>query len=499
MQEISDTELLRQYADSNSEPAFTALVTRYINLVYSAAVRKTGNPHAAEEIAQAVFIILAQKAKAWRKETILSGWLYQTTRLMAANFLRVEIRRSRREQEAYMQSLSNEKDLWQQVEPLLDDAMGLLSEKDRNAIVLRFFEKKSFQEVGAAFGISENAAKKRIIRGLEKLRKSFTQRGVSSSAVVIAAAFSANSVHAAPIALTKTISAAAVVKGATASASTLTLIKGGLKLMAWTKMKTTLAVGAVALLAAVTTTTITYMPTLRAHALASRNLARAQSGVAIAPQAIVQAAANSKILIFRDVRSWDRNPDFEEDLTDLHFKYTVKSSQEMAATDLSGYDVVIIPGAQWNTGYYPHYLENAALFDHYVSNGGTLLLELNGAEHSHIPLPGGVRMVSHGAVDNLLAIPEHPVLLPLGGKPIHAHFASHGYLTDVPKDAMILITEMNKQGLPVNRPTFVEYGYGSGRVIAACQCFHDRDGSGRGPLMATAVEYAAVKHWFLPK
>jgi DNA-directed RNA polymerase specialized sigma24 family protein len=127
MQQTSDTELLRQYADSNSEPAFTALVTRHLNLVYSAAVRKTGNPHAAEEIAQAVFIILAQKAKTWRKETILSGWLYEATRLLAANFLRGEMRRSRREQEAYMQSLSNEKDLWRQVEPLLEDAMGRLN------------------------------------------------------------------------------------------------------------------------------------------------------------------------------------------------------------------------------------------------------------------------------------------------------------------------------------------------------------------------------------
>jgi hypothetical protein len=260
-----------------------------------------------------------------------------------------------------------------------------------------------------------------------------------------------------------------------------------------------LATGAIALLATVTTTTVIYAPTLRANALASRNLARAKSGVAIDPHAVEQAAANSRVLIFRDIPSWNRKPDFEEDLADLHFQYTVKSCKEMASTDLSGYDVIIIPGAQWDADYYPHYLENAALFDNYVSNGGTLLLELNGAEHTRITLPGGVRMVSHGAVDNLLAIPEHPVLLPLGGKPIHAHFASHGYLTGVPKNAMILATEMDKHGLPVNHPTFVEYSYGSGRVIAACQCFHDRDGSGRGPLMATAIEYAAVKRWFLPK
>src|SRR5215468_10233582 len=104
MQEPADIELLRQYAEENSEAAFGQLVTRYIGLVYSAAARKTGSTHAAEEISQAVFIILAKKAKDLRKETILSGWLYQTARLTAVNFLRGEIRRVQRE-EAYMQTM----------------------------------------------------------------------------------------------------------------------------------------------------------------------------------------------------------------------------------------------------------------------------------------------------------------------------------------------------------------------------------------------------------
>src|SRR6516162_7274915 len=149
MQESADIELLREYAEQNSEEAFRGLVTRYVNLVYSAAARKTGSLDAAEGITQAVFIILARKAKSLRKETILSAWLYQTTRLTAANFLRNEIRRSRREQEA-----------WPEIEPLLEDAMGGLNEKERNAIVLRFFEGRSFEEIGTVFGGSENAAKK---------------------------------------------------------------------------------------------------------------------------------------------------------------------------------------------------------------------------------------------------------------------------------------------------------------------------------------------------
>ena len=165
MQEPADTELLRQYAEHNSETAFAALVTRHVNLVYSAALRKTEDPYAAEEVTQAVFIILAKKARVMRRGTILSGWLYQAARLTAAGFLRREIRGVRREQEAYMQSLSNGGgdapsyqtgcEVWPRIVPLLEDAMGRLNEKERNAIVLRFFEGKTFQEIGAVLDGSE--------------------------------------------------------------------------------------------------------------------------------------------------------------------------------------------------------------------------------------------------------------------------------------------------------------------------------------------------------
>jgi uncharacterized protein (TIGR03435 family) len=256
MQEVADMELLRQYAHRKSEEAFAVLVTRHVNVVYSAALRKTGNAHAAEEITQAVFIILAKKANRLRDGTILSGWLYQTARLTSASFLRTEIRRARREQEAYMQSLSNEPEakVWPEIEPLLEDAMGRLVEKERNALALRFFEGKSFQEIGTAMGASENAAKKRVSHGLEKLRKFFTKRGVSSTTAIIAGAISANSVQAAPMALAKSVTAVAIAKGAAASGSTLTLIEGALKIMAWTKMKIAVVSSMAVLLAAGTTT-----------------------------------------------------------------------------------------------------------------------------------------------------------------------------------------------------------------------------------------------------
>ena len=244
-------ELLRRYARDNSEEAFATLVNRYVNLVYSAALRKTGNPGAAEEITQAVFVILAKKAGRLSPKTILSGWLYQTARFTAASFLRAEIRRARREQEAYMQSLSNQTESGAGLEimPLLEDAMGRLGEKDRNAIVLRFFEGKSFQEIGAAVGASENAVKKRVAYGLEKLRKLFAKRGISSTATSLADAISTRSVQAAPAALAKSVAAVALAKGAAAGGSLPVLVKAAMKLMAWQHAKAAVITGAAIVLA----------------------------------------------------------------------------------------------------------------------------------------------------------------------------------------------------------------------------------------------------------
>ena len=164
MQELDDNALLREYVERDSEEAFAALVTRHVNKVYSVALRLTGNPHSAEEITQAVFVILAKKSRHLGKQVILSGWLYQTARLTAVTFIRGGIRRARREQEAYMQTVlnENESDLsrrseteadatWAQFAPLLDAAMAGLNETDRHAVVLRFFDGKSLRS-GRGFG-----------------------------------------------------------------------------------------------------------------------------------------------------------------------------------------------------------------------------------------------------------------------------------------------------------------------------------------------------------
>ena len=257
MPDVDDMALLREYVDRNSDSAFAEIVQRRINLVYSAALRSTGNSEDAKDVTQAVFIILAKKAAGLHPKTILTGWLYETTRFIAMNSLTRKNRQRAREQEAYMQSTLNESEatnLWPQLAPLLENAMSRLSEKDRMLVFLRFFENRNMAETAALLGINEAAARKRAERSIEKLRVLFSKHGVSSTTALIAGAISANSVQIAPVGLATAVSAVAVAKGATASTSTLTLIKGALKLMAWTKAQTAMTVGAGILLAAGTAT-----------------------------------------------------------------------------------------------------------------------------------------------------------------------------------------------------------------------------------------------------
>jgi RNA polymerase sigma factor (sigma-70 family) len=235
---MDDMSLLREYAARKTEAAFETLVARRIGFVYSAAMRQVGDPQLAEEIAQTVFTILAQKAGKLSDQTILTGWLFRTTRFAALAQRRATVKRQRHEQEVQMQTeldAATPDPLWEQMSPLLDEALEALGEKDRQAVLLRFFENKSLAEVGSTLGTGEDTARKRVCRALEKLHRFFHRHGISSTTTLIAAAISTHSVQAVPAALAKSVTVIAVANGAVAGGSTLTLIEGASRIMAWSK------------------------------------------------------------------------------------------------------------------------------------------------------------------------------------------------------------------------------------------------------------------------
>jgi RNA polymerase sigma factor (sigma-70 family) len=274
MIDVIDNDLLERFKQSGSDEVFARIVDRYVHLVHSVALRHTANPHHAEEITQAVFIILARRARSLGPKTVLSGWLYHAARLTAANFLRSETRRSRREQEAFMQSTLDDTQqgtLWLELSPLLDNAMANLKQSDRDALVLRYFENKSLPQVGRALGVGERAAQKRVGRALEKLRRLFAKRGVVATVSVIAAEISSHSIQAAPMGLATKITATAAI-GSTVVGSTLTLVKGTIEVMTWLKMKTAIVLSSVTLLAVGASLAVTHLH----RSQAAQNEAQAQ-------------------------------------------------------------------------------------------------------------------------------------------------------------------------------------------------------------------------------
>jgi RNA polymerase sigma factor (sigma-70 family) len=217
---MDDFDLLEEYAGHHSEAAFAALVERHVGLIYSAALRQVRDSQLAEEVTQATFLVLARKALRLRPGTTLSGWLYRTARFAACDALRSEQRRKQREQEAArMETGSVANPAWEEIAPVLDEAMSRLGEKDRRAVLLRFFENRSHGEVGAALGVSPDSARMRVARALEKLRAFLTRRGAVLSSTAVVGLLSAKAVQAAPAGLTTSVAALACVKGASATAS----------------------------------------------------------------------------------------------------------------------------------------------------------------------------------------------------------------------------------------------------------------------------------------
>ncbi len=240
---MEEDRLLQDFATSRSEEAFRALVDRHIDFVYSVALRQLHDPHRAQEVAQMVFIDLAGKASRLPPGTILAGWLFRATRFAAAKLVRSDLRRQHRERQAAMDhaepAASPVDPRWQDLEPVLNEALDELSDADRDAVLLRFFEKKALHEIAAHLGLNEATARKRVGRAVDKLRRVFVRRGVAISVPVLTAALLAQSSPAAPAGLAATVTGLALQGQALAgmTASTTVVGKGILKLMALSKLK----------------------------------------------------------------------------------------------------------------------------------------------------------------------------------------------------------------------------------------------------------------------
>lgn len=244
----SDFELVRRYVERGSQEAFTQIVHRHMGLVYSAAVRQVRDPHGAQDVSQVVFLVLARKADRIDSRTPLSAWLLNTTRYASMDFLEAKSRRTWHETRAGKMTRRNmpeQNHAWDMISPRLDEALATLSWRIRSAIVLRFFEGLSFDEIAARLGITTDAAKQRVSRGLGQVRSFFAGKGVVLSEAGLATAIAAHAIHVPPAELAGTIATAA---HGTPSAAQSSAVKGVITLMAWTKTKTVVAGIAAALL-----------------------------------------------------------------------------------------------------------------------------------------------------------------------------------------------------------------------------------------------------------
>ena len=228
-------QLLAEYLANGSEAAFRELVARYINLVYSTALRLVdGDIHLAEDVTQTVFMHLSRKARKLSQEVMLGGWLHRDTCYVASKAMSRERRRQAREQQAtFMNSFQDHSEAnLEKVAPILDEAINLLGNEDRTAILLRFFEQRDFRSVGAALGSNEDAARMRVTRALDKLRSTLKRRGIVFSSAALGAALTTEAVMAAPSGLAINVAGTALAGCASGGISATFL-----KMITMTKLK----------------------------------------------------------------------------------------------------------------------------------------------------------------------------------------------------------------------------------------------------------------------
>ena len=238
---ITDAELLRRYVGTRSQEAFAELVQRHLAFVYAAALRQVGgSSHRAEDITQAVFIDLARKAGSLARRAELVGWLYTSTHYAAAKLNRAEQRRQTHEKEAQamheMLSSAGAETEWERLRPVLDDAMHALPERDREAILLRFFQGCPFAEVGRRLDLSEDAARMRVDRALDKLRGSLARHHITSTTAALALLLANQPAVAVPAGFAASVTGAVLANVVAGSGGAATAL-GVLKFMSMTKVQ----------------------------------------------------------------------------------------------------------------------------------------------------------------------------------------------------------------------------------------------------------------------
>ena len=220
VRDANDQELLREFVSSRSVAAFEELVRRTADMVYSAARRQMGGAELAEDVAQAVFLVLARKAQ--KVDGVLAGWLLGVTFNACRNAKRMAARRAYHERRAGVMKLqtapSDPEIVWSDYAPVIDVAMHRLRREDRDVIAMRFFRGTSFKEVGASLGINEEAARKRVERAVGRLRVALSERTAAPAVAVLASHLSTKAIEAAPAKVVETI-VASLVSGAKGTAA----------------------------------------------------------------------------------------------------------------------------------------------------------------------------------------------------------------------------------------------------------------------------------------
>jgi RNA polymerase sigma factor (sigma-70 family) len=283
-----DQRLLREFVDSASRTALEELIRRHLALVYSAALRQARDPHLAEDISQAVFLVLTEKARTIRNGQALGGWLLAVTRSACVNAMKKQaIQRKHEALASRPETAPTDADEWAQIAPLLDGELNRLAIADRDAIVLRFFQDRSFSEIGREMQLSEEAARKRVTRALERLRAAITRRKPSISLAALSAAIATYAVQAAPGHVVAGTIAASI---ASPTPQCLTIAKGATKMIAWTKAKLVSTVAASLLAGGTSVVVVKHVISNRPDTVNTQVATPAAPAPAVAPQVVTDGA-----------------------------------------------------------------------------------------------------------------------------------------------------------------------------------------------------------------